>query len=329
MNNLPFISVIIPVYNQEKYLARCIDSVINQTYKNLEIILVDDGSLDSSSSICDDYALKDCRVRVRHQMNGGLSVARNVGIAMATSEYIGFIDSDDWVAHDMYDYCMNLMDISNADVVQVNYCTVSNEETVIQSQKEKKEILKNEEILQYYMITTTITGSYSVCRCLFKKSLLSNIKFRTGKINEDIDFKYKVLANCSIMVVSNLIKYFYFQSGNSISSGALKYKDFELYEAAEELYKLTASNNSAIVRKLGEVKKARTAFSLLCKIAFYGISDKLINKQKIVKQLTDEHRNNLRILINSPISFSRKILAVLFAIDFRVTEMLVHIAKRF
>lgn len=328
MNNLPFISVVIPVYNQEKYLARCIDSVINQTYKNLDIILVDDGSLDSSSSICDDYALKDCRIRVRHQRNGGLSVARNVGIAMATSEYIGFIDSDDWIAHDMYEYCMNLMNISNADVVQVNYCTALKEEITLRNKKEKIEVLKNEKILQYYMITTTISGSYSVCRCLFKRNLLSNIKFRNGKINEDIDFKYKVLANCSVMVVSNLVKYFYFQSGSSISSGALKCKDFELYEAADELCKLTVLNNSAVVRKLGEVKRARTAFSLLCKIAFYGVSDMSINKKKIVKQLIDEHRGNLGVLINSPIPFCRKFLAVLFAVNFRITEVLVHIAKR-
>ena len=103
----PMISVIVPIYNVEKYLARCVDSIVNQTYKNLEIILVDDGSPDRCPQMCDDYAEKDSRIKVIHKKNGGLSDARNAGMAVATGEYISFIDSDDWIETSMFELLLN------------------------------------------------------------------------------------------------------------------------------------------------------------------------------------------------------------------------------
>ena len=103
----PLISVIVPIYNVEKYLARCVDSIVNQTYKNLEIILVDDGSPDRCPQMCDDYAEKDSRIKVVHKKNGGLSDARNAGMAVATGEYISFIDSDDWIETSMFELLLN------------------------------------------------------------------------------------------------------------------------------------------------------------------------------------------------------------------------------
>ena len=108
-NEAPLISVIVPVYNVEKYLAKCIDSIIAQTYTNLEILLVDDGATDSSGAICDEYAQKESRIRVIHKENGGLSDARNRGIAEARGEYLGFIDSDDYIDVDMYELLYNLI----------------------------------------------------------------------------------------------------------------------------------------------------------------------------------------------------------------------------
>ena len=105
MNSL--ISVIVPVYNVEDYLDRCIESIINQTYKNLEIILVDDGSTDSSGKKCDEYALRDGRIKVFHKENGGVSSARNMGLDIATGDYIGFVDSDDLLEHNMYEMLLN------------------------------------------------------------------------------------------------------------------------------------------------------------------------------------------------------------------------------
>ena len=114
----PLISVIVPIYKVEKYLDRCVESLINQTYKNLEIILVDDGSPDNSPAMCDNYAKKDSRIKVVHKKNGGLSDASNVGMSVATGEFISFIDSDDYVSDDFFEVLYNTMITEKSDIVE-------------------------------------------------------------------------------------------------------------------------------------------------------------------------------------------------------------------
>ena len=111
------ISIVIPVYNVEKYLKQCLDSIINQTYTNLEIILVDDGSTDNSGTICDYYSKIDKRIRVIHKKNEGQSIARNIGIKVSNGKYIGFLDSDDWVEQDMYRFLIENIEKYNADII--------------------------------------------------------------------------------------------------------------------------------------------------------------------------------------------------------------------
>ena len=115
------ISVIVPVYKVEPYLKQCVDSIINQTYKNLEIILVDDGSTDNCGKICDEYASKDNRIKVLHIENGGPAVARNAGLDIATGKYIGYVDSDDYIEPDMYETLYNAMIKTNAGLVVCNW----------------------------------------------------------------------------------------------------------------------------------------------------------------------------------------------------------------
>ncbi len=117
----PLISIIVPVYNVEKYLSKCLDSLVNQTYKNIEIVCVDDGSTDSSGSICDEYAKKDARIKVIHKENGGLSDARNVGLETINGEYVMFIDSDDWIDKDTCDYCINTLKLYDVDLILWSY----------------------------------------------------------------------------------------------------------------------------------------------------------------------------------------------------------------
>ena len=321
MNQLTLISVVVPVYNVEKYLYRCVDSIRNQTYQNLEIILVDDGSTDNSGVLCDEIAKMDSRIKVVHKKNGGSSSARNAGIAVSTGDCLGFVDSDDWIKTDMYEYLLYLMNSQNAEVAQINIKKVSKFSMNVQEQKEKINVLTGEKILQHYMTVSTITGSYSVCRCLFQKKLLNGIVFREGKMHEDIDFKYKALQRCKIYTESNLFKYFYFQSTGSITTSGLRIKDFDLYDAAEELYQLTRNEKYGTIRFLGEVKKNRTAFSLLSRIAYYGILDSSINRRQIIKQLTREHRENLLVFLKAPLPLNRKIIAILLAIHIKLLEI--------
>lgn len=319
------ISVIVPIYNVEDYLDECVNSLINQTYKSLEIILVDDGSSDSSGQICDSYQKKDSRINVIHKENGGLSSARNAGIDVCTGKYISFVDGDDRIYSNAYEHCISLMKKYNCDCIQYSYSVSPEDDS--DDLDETVKIYEGKDILNCYLYDSTRTGSYSVWRCLFSKSLIGKVRFREGKINEDIDFKYKVLCNSARMGITDCKLYYYRQREESLSTGGLKQKDFDLYDAASELSLLTRDETYGDIAFLGEVKKNRTAFSLLSKIAYYGIEDKNLDKRSIVRKLTREHRKGMLLLLKAPLPLNRKILCILFAIDYSLAECLIKLYK--
>ena len=332
MKNKVLVSVIIPVYNVEKYLNRCVKSILEQTYKDLEIILIDDGSKDSSGDICDQLGKKDSRIRIIHKINGGLSSARNVGINEANGEYILFVDSDDWIALDTVEYCLKLIKQYNSevDIIQYGVAETDTDKMKYRNAKEFVKVLVGKEILDFLMIKSTKTDTYfSACRCLYRTSIVKKVMFTEGKINEDISWKYRVLSHAKIMLDSNQIKYFYFQNTGSITTEGLKQTDFDLYAAAEELVLLTKDEYYGSIRKLGKVKSARTPFSLLCKIAFYGVSDSSIDENEIVRKLVCELRANLLLLIGSPIPINRKVIAIMMSVDFRLAKICIVFAKKF
>lgn len=327
----PLISVIVPVYNVEKYIRRCVDSIIGQTYKNLEILLIDDGSGDLSGGICDEYAEIDMRVRVFHKKNGGQASARNLGLENAMGEYVGFVDSDDWIEKDTYFYCIDLIKNENCkvDVVQFGISCVKDEKEQPKVRKEKIKRHENKDILNFLMIQSTKTDSYfSPCRCLYSRNILQDERFPLGRINEDIVFKYQVFAKANMMIDSNCIKYYYFQGAGSTTTDGLKKRDFDLYIAASELKALTDKESYGGIKKMGEVKYARTSFSLLCKIAYFGISDESIDKADVVKKLQTELRKNFKLLLKAPMALSRKICLLLLVIDFRLLEMPVKLYRK-
>lgn len=326
----PLISVIIPIYNVEKYLKRCVDSVLAQTYPNIEIILVNDGSPDNSQAICEEYSKSYDTVVALQKENGGLSSARNFGLKHAHGEYVGFIDSDDWIASDMYMYLYDLIKDNGADASQINLMLASSEiANVSQTQEEIQVISGRDNILEYYLYTATrLSGGFSVWRCLFDTSIARKYKFREGKINEDIDWKYQVLCDCNKFVVSNRICYFYFQSNDSISTGSMKKRDFDLFDAANELYELTCKEDNPQIRFLGEVKRARTPFSLLCRIAYYGIDENVGDSNTIIKDLTRQHRSYLSTLLKAPLPLSRKVLAIALAININCVKIPLKLVRK-
>lgn len=188
----PLISIIVPVYNVENYLNQCVDSLINQTYKNLEIILINDGTLDKSGQICDDYKLIDSRIIVIHQENKGLSGARNSGLEIATGDYIGFVDSDDWVELDMFKTLVNFALKHELEVVECDIKTSMNNTTI------DKNSLKLKVETTYQALNRIIkTTRFSVCTKLFKKSLIGNSKFHLGKTSEDLRFTIDLIPKVS------------------------------------------------------------------------------------------------------------------------------------
>lgn len=324
------ISVVIPVYNVEKYLDRCVESIINQTYTDLEIILVDDGSLDNCPKLCDEWTLRDSRIRTVHRENGGQSCARNTGLSVATGDYVVFVDSDDWIEENTYEYCLHLLDrYKDADVVQFDIMFASSFNTKAKARKEHIDLFRGKEILEHYMEASTKDGGmYSMCTVLVRTDIAKRHSFRIGKINEDIDYKFKILKESNLWIVSNQIKYCYWQEGNSTSSGKVKVRDFQLYEAAEELYQLCLSENNKKIEYYGRVKMARTPFSLLSRIAIWGVDNSTINEAEVTKLLIKELRHVLPTLIGAPIPYSRKYLAILMAVNFSLTKSILKLCRR-
>ena len=171
------ISVIVPVYKVEPYLSRCLDSIINQTYRNLEIILVDDGSPDRCGEICDEYARQDSRIRVIHKANGGLSDARNHGIDVAIGDYIAFVDSDDYIATDMYEKMLARLELDNSDMVVCNYYRFDEgsappKDGYIQL---PDRVLTQDEAFDFYL---QIGGDYvSAWNKLYKRTIFDDLRY--------------------------------------------------------------------------------------------------------------------------------------------------------
>ena len=202
------ISIIIPVYNVEAYLDKCIESIINQTYSNLEIILIDDGSTDSSGIKCDEWAEKDHRIVVVHKENEGVSNARNTGLKVAKGEYIGFIDSDDYIEQNMYEIMYTEMNKDNIEFVLCDFKKVKfkEEKNACPIQHYSYEnIDKFQVLLEFYPLAG------SVCRCLFSRAKLSDIIFDTTLyIGEDLDFICRYILNSknsSIYVKEKMYNY--------------------------------------------------------------------------------------------------------------------------
>ena len=210
----PLISIIIPVYKVEKYLEKCIKSVLSQTYKNLQIILVDDGSPDNCGNICDDYARVDNRIEVIHKANGGLSDARNVGLKAARGEYIGFVDSDDYVSNEMFENLYNTLISNDVDVSICNFYIVIDNKNIIKNADNGVKIYNKLEILKEILLDKKIQ-SYAWNK-LYKRELFEDIEYPIGKKYEDIGTTFYILEKCNKIVVSGSPEYYYLTRGDSI-----------------------------------------------------------------------------------------------------------------
>ena len=233
------ISIIIPVYNVERYVAKCLNSVLNQTYKSLEVIIVNDGSTDKSGYICDYYAKKDRRVILINQENQGLSMARNNAIDIATGSYIGFVDSDDWIRPDMIFNLYNNALKYNADISECGVLFVNENEPQDINRKnfdmnENNIIIleKKFDKMAYYIYKS----SPYVWNKLFKKNLFNNIRFPQGKVYEDVFTTHKLVDLANRIVKSSQTGYYYLQRSNSLTHNQFNLGQMGLVEAHIEKY---------------------------------------------------------------------------------------------
>ena len=224
------ISVIVPVYKVEPYLDKCISSIVNQTYKNLEIILVDDGSPDNCPAMCDVWAKKDSRIRVIHKTNGGLSDARNAGMAVATGELMAFVDSDDWIAPDMYEHLYRRLAEDNSDIAACGVQMVWENKTPSRMlTRDGNCVLNQEEAMRAIIEESWL--KQPVWYKLYKTALVRDILFPKGKCHEDVFWSYQAVGSAKKVSVSDHVGYYYLQRGGSIMGAGYSLKRLDAVEA--------------------------------------------------------------------------------------------------
>lgn len=222
MNNYtPLVSVIVPVYNVERYLCRAVDSILNQTYKNLEIILVEDGCSDRCPEICDNYSRKDFRVKVIHKENEGVSVARNTGLDKASGEYITFVDSDDWVDERMIEIMIDTLIARNCDVVCVGSNIVNGKDDILRKfQIEKDEVVSGIDVAKLMLRDTF---PYNFCwGKIFKGELFEKVRFPKGRLYEDNATTYKAICRSHKVCLLSQCLYYYFREREGNTTSELK-----------------------------------------------------------------------------------------------------------
>lgn len=230
---LPLISVIVPVYNVKHYIGKCLQSICGQTYKNLEIIVVDDGSTDGSGEICDSFARLDLRVKVIHQSNGGQSAARNSGLLLATGKYLGFVDGDDWIDADMYESLFRLMVEADADISVFSHYKEKQGKTIVNNSSGKVSVYTRDEALRALVEDKRIRNY--VWDKLFKRNLFKDISFPLNRVFEDIAISYRVFYRAKKVVVQDTPKYHYVvRDGSAMQSAYNPLKEHNLFQGVYE-----------------------------------------------------------------------------------------------
>lgn len=298
------LSVIVPIYNMEKYLKKCLDSILNQTYKDMEIILVDDGSNDSSPEICDSYIGIDNRIKVFHKKNGGLSDAKNFGIKKAKGKYITFVDSDDWIENNMYSDMLEYMKESKADIsICGRYIDYEDGKTEKWFNSNFLEMNNKEALISLNSFQNFDMASWDK---IYKRRLFDNIEFPVGKKCEDAYTTYLLFEKSSKIIYIPQCYYHYFQRNGSISRSKSLNMDY-IYAAKEQMIYFSKKHPELL--SIGETNyvfsiKAIFQVSIQQKIKIDNNFKLLIKDAKKFKKSVYENKN---------ISFKKKITYTLFA----------------
>lgn len=314
------ISVIIPVYNVEKYLKRCLDSIIKQTYKKLEIILVDDGSTDNSGKICDEYAKKDERIIVIHKANGGLSDARNKGIEIAKGKYIGFVDSDDWISDKMYETLYSNAIKYDADISCCEFIRTKdfNEKVDEKKYDNIKKAYNQDEYIKIFFKIGTQQCVYYAWNKLYKRDIIQNNLYPIGLTSEDVQGTFKTLIKSNKIVSVNYPYYYYFINDNSITGKKFAEKDFDLLQIWDNVVAICKENKPEYL-EMAILNRNRIDYTLLMRMAMQ-LSNKEIRdkyKEEILK-LTTNLKKNRQQLLKSQIPISRKITIFMICKNYKL-----------
>lgn len=306
------ITIVVPVYNVEKYLFRCVNSILNQTYKKLQIILVDDGSTDSSGKLCDSFK-SDKRVSVIHKINNGLSSARNAALPLVRGEYVTFIDSDDWVDKNFIEILYKNLVKANADISVVGYY-ISPEQGKEHSYFGKDvnvEVMDSKQALGTFLLHDGL--GVTVWGKLYKTILWKNIRCPEGKLHEDQYTTYKLLDLANKIVFDKVPLYHYYQRSTSIGHSSFSIRSYDLYDGIHEEY-------SFIINKYPDIKENAKLERDIWELVFVNMMLRAnINNKKIIKKVHQHISSDSNIIFSSNhLSRIRKIQMWLFTHTFYI-----------
>lgn len=305
------ITVVVPVYNVENYLDRCVKSICNQTYTNLEIILVDDGSTDNCPTMCDSYAREDYRIKVIHKRNGGLSDARNAGIDIATGKYISFVDSDDYIETNYLEVLYYLIKKYNSKISMVDIIRrfdngkVINNSTYEEFKMSQKEFFKK-------MLYGERDLDNSASAKLYDLTLFKDIKYPIGRLYEDTATTYKIILKCNIIPVKSEPLYCYMIRDTSIVQCAFSETKLQIIESTKEMTRVVRKKfpdlASACLRK-----EAWSYLSTLSQLSLSNVKNKDVEK-KLTKFILD---NRKKLLSDKKISYRDKFGIICLSFGFK------------
>jgi glycosyltransferase involved in cell wall biosynthesis len=304
----PKITIIVAVYDTEKYLNKCVKSIINQTYQNLEIFLVDDGSTDSSAAICDEFTSIDERIKVIHKTNGGQGSARNLALEAATGEWIGFVDSDDWIDADMYEFLLSKALAENADIVECGWKKVEVDGSVEFTTPPRNTIIDREKAIHSLVYAGAEGVNTSVCNKIFRKCCVANIRFPLVRAYEDDEFIHKVIWNAGNISINGKAKYNYLSRAESTMTAGFNLNKLALITVQENICEFLKENAPQYFYK---------AQKTLCSKQFYIIACLLKNPEledhkSIAFQIEQDVIAAYKSYMTNPILGNNKIILRLY-----------------
>lgn len=319
----PVVSVIIPVYHVEAYLGRCVDSVLAQSLRNIEIILVDDGSTDGCPAICDEYARRDNRVTVIHQKNTGLGGARNAGLDAVRGEHIAFVDADDFIDPAMFEQMLVSLHKENADLCICGFKKVTEDSL----RAAEKSAVSFQIVTGMQALEKLYTGDYVyytiACNKLFKRTLFDTIRFPEGKLFEDGYAAFRYYYASSRVVCLPDCFYFYFLRGNSITTAALTVKNLDGIDADRDSLEFLKEKGLTDL-----VVKAQTKYAgaIINNLKRFDLKEKDI-RLKFTAVNRDFRRLYPGIVKNTALTKKEKLLITLFGISPRLCKWVIQVKK--
>lgn len=303
------ISVIVPVYESEKYLDRCVQSILNQTYQDFELILVDDGSPDNSPLLCDKWAENDSRVYVIHKENGGASSARNAGLKIAKGRWIAFADSDDWLDRTALKTLYDLANQYNVPMAIGGMRVVQKYTDASIVMKQNAKVLSNADLMSRFFRLNGEPDTHSVWGAIIRHDILEDYSFIEGRMNEDVETCYYLARKCEAAVYTDAPLYNYFKNIEGVTNSGFSKKKLDLLDiwdiVQKQVEQFTPEYSYAC-----EMNCKRARFTLLTQMSLNGYDhdDSLMKKTK--QQLKKEVRQSFWPLMKWKMPISRKVLLV-------------------